>query len=88
MSSTATTPFSKKCEILSKFWLECRKDEKFRHFVEYNDLGLPLAYSVATSKITANEDVTLTIEETWDLLMGSLGIEDEGFSTLEELLNS
>jgi Zn-dependent M28 family amino/carboxypeptidase len=63
-----------------------RGDEEFRDFVEYNDLGLPLAYAVAENVISVSDKARLFIEETFDVFLAGLEIEDTGFETLDELL--
>ena len=48
MSEITTTPFSSKCEILGELWLKYRADyPDLEDFIEYNDLGLPIAYAIA-----------------------------------------
>ena len=73
--------------ILAELWMHYRDDEEFKDFIEYNDLGLPLAYGVANNLI---ESLTSTgetmVEETWDLFLAGLGIEDTGFEYLDDLL--
>jgi len=41
-------PSADKAAILSHFWMEFRDDEVLKDFVEFNDMGLPLAFFVAT----------------------------------------
>ena len=86
MSDTTTTPFSNKASILAELWMNHRADEEFRDFVEYNDLGLPLAYAIAENVVSVSDKARLFIEETFDVLIAGLEIDDEGFDTLEELL--
>lgn len=81
------TDFSNKCIILGELWLNYRDDEQFQDFVEYNDLGLPLAYLLAEGVVTNTEKAANFIEETWDLLVEALGIEDAGFTNLNEMLD-
>ncbi len=40
------TTFENKCAILADLWLNYKDNEELEDFVEYNDLGLPLAYGV------------------------------------------
>jgi hypothetical protein len=63
-----------------------RTDEEFRDFVEYNDLGLPLAYAIAENVVSVSDKAKLFIEETFDVLIAGLEIEDVGFDTLNDLL--
>ena len=67
--------FSSKCEILGSLWLDYGDDETFSDFIEYNDIGLPLAYTVSAGLATATPQGELYINETWDLLVEALGIE-------------
>lgn len=82
------TPFSNRCEILAELWLNHRDDEEFLDFVEYNDLGLPLSYAM-TSNIVTKLSVTgeNLINETWDLLMSALDLEDTGFESLDDVFD-
>jgi hypothetical protein len=63
-----------------------RGDEEFRDFIEYNDLGLPLAYAIAENVVGVSDKAKLFIEETFDVLLAGLDIEDTGFETLDEVL--
>ena len=81
------TPFSSKCIILGELWLNYRDDEEFIDFVEYNDLGLPLAYLLAEGIVQSNNKAEVFVSETWDLLIEALGIEDTGFQNLDEMLS-
>jgi hypothetical protein len=86
MSEITTTPFSNQAGILAELWMNHRGDEEFRDFVEYNDLGLPLAYAIAENVVSVSDKARLFIEETFDVLLAGLEIEDTGFETLDELL--
>lgn len=79
------TTFSSKCEILADLWLNYREDENFTDFVEYNDLGLPLAYLVFSNIAKIEEYGERFINETFDLLLAGLDIEDKGYETLEQV---
>lgn len=82
------TPFSDQCVILADLWLNYRTDEGFTDFIEYNDIGLPLAYAVTNGIAEVNSLGEGLIGETFDLLLEGLGIDDEGFLNLDELLNN
>lgn len=82
-----STPFSNRCIILGELWLNYRDDEEFEDFVEYNDLGLPLAYLLAEGIVTSNDKTEVFVNETWDLFIEALGIDDTGFSNLDEMLS-
>lgn len=81
-----TTSFVTRTEILADLWLNYRNDEEFTDFVEYNDLGLPLSYAIV-NKIVKNTPVAQDlVNETFDLLLAGLGIEDQGYDSLDDLL--
>lgn len=63
-----------------------RNEPEFKDFVEYNDLGLPLAYAVSADIVKATELSNKFILETWDILLEALKVEDEGYATLDDLL--
>lgn len=68
--------------------MDYRTDEEFQDFIEYNDLGLPLAYAVASDLIEILPIAESYIDETFSLLITSLGLTDTGFDSLEEILGS
>ena len=87
MSENSTTHFSDKCGILADLWMNYRDNEEFVDFVEYNDLGLPLAYMLSETVVKPTEMAEVFVNETFSLLLGALGIqEDTGFDTLDDLL--
>jgi hypothetical protein len=88
MSEPTTTPFSNQASILAELWMNHRTDEEFRDFIEYNDLGLPLAYAIAENVISVSDKARLFVEETFDVFLAGLEIEDTGFDSLDELLSS
>jgi hypothetical protein len=86
MTESATTPFANQVSILAELWLNYRQDEDFIDFIEYNDLGLPLAYAIANDIVDTSPKATAFIGETFDLLITALDVEDNGFDNLDELL--
>lgn len=83
---TNSTTYTDKCSILAELWLNYRNDEEFQDFIEYNDLGLPLAYAIDNDIVKSTEMAQRFVEETFDLFIASLETEDTGFETLDELL--
>jgi len=81
------THYTNQCEILAELWMNYRGDDDFTDFVEYNDLGLPLAYAIANDIVKSSEIAKKFVQETYDLLLTSLGIEDVGFETMEQVLD-
>lgn len=82
------TTFENKCIILSDIWLNYRNDTEFVDFIEYNDLGLPLAYAISEGIVDTTELATNFINETFDLLLAGLGIDDTGFEHLDDLMSA
>jgi hypothetical protein len=80
------TTLDNKLSILSELWLDYRDDEEFTDFIEYNDLGLPLAYAISTKIVEVTPSAEKFISETFDLLLAGLDVEDTGFEDLAEVL--
>lgn len=79
------TSFEDRCSILAELWMNYRKDQNFEDFISYNDLGLPLAY-LLDNKIVKSTPLSLKfINETFDLLLGSLELKDNGYVTLDDI---
>ena len=81
------TTYSNQCLILADLWLNFREDDEFKDFVRYNDIGLPLAYAIANGIVESTELAERFITETFELLLGGLGMEDTGFELLDDILN-
>ncbi len=84
--SNTNTDFSNRCNILADLWLNYKSETDFEDFIEYNDIGLPLAFAISQEIIPASDMATRYINETWDLFLESLGVTDTGYSSLDELL--
>ncbi len=86
MTENTSTTYSNQLAILAELWLNYRDDEEFVDFVEYNDIGLPLAYVLANDIVKSTDLAEKFIGETFDLLLAGLKIEkDTGFETLDDL---
>lgn len=85
MTDSTTTPFSSKTAILADLWLNYRNDEEFKDFIEYNDLGLPLAYAISNGIVESTDISQRFIEETFDLLLEGLNVEDNGYESIDDL---
>jgi hypothetical protein len=82
-----STKFKHKCNILADIWLNYRSDAELDDFIEYNDLGLPLAYAIAEGIVESTPLAKTFVEETFDLLLSGLDMEeDTGFKNLDEIL--
>jgi hypothetical protein len=81
-----TTTFENKTTILADLWLNYRYDKEFTDFVEYNDLGLPLAYAIHEGIVDTTDLANNFVNETFDLLLAGMGITDDtGFENMEDL---
>jgi hypothetical protein len=82
------TDFSNKCAILSELWMNHRDEEALADFVEYNDLGLPMAYLINTELVTPNKSAEIYIDETFSLLAAAIGVDPEGdYQTLNQMFS-
>jgi hypothetical protein len=80
------TDFTKVCEILGTLYANYKEDEEFKDFIDFNDLGLPLAYFVTENLCEVSDDGARYITETWTLFVHSLGLQDIGFEALDQML--
>jgi hypothetical protein len=78
--------FENKITILAELWMNYRDDEELQDFVEYNDLGLPLAYFLVNEIVLPTSQSELYINETYDLFIASLQVADREWESLDELL--
>lgn len=85
MEST-NTPYSEICSILGELWLSYKTDSEFEDFIEYNDIGLPLAFAIAEGIIPNAPMAEQYIRETWALFLEGLEIQDKGYKSLDEIL--
>lgn len=83
-----STDFDSKCKILGQLWMNHRDDPGFSIFVEYNDLGLPLAFMIAEGIVDAPTEAAHSfVTEAFDMFLDVLKMEDTGFSSLEDMLD-
>ena len=79
------TSFEDRCSILAELWMNYRNDQNFEDFISYNDLGLPLAYLLDNEIVKSTPLSLKFINETFDLLLGSLELQDNGYVTLDDV---
>lgn len=82
------TDFRDICKILGELYTNYKEDEEFKDFIEFNDLGLPLAYFVGENLCEVSDDGARYITETWNLFLAGLDIKDTGWNSLEEMFES
>ncbi len=85
-SDNTATQFTDRVAILAELWTNYKGDEEFADFIEYNDLGLPLAYAIDNGIVKSSSLAEQFINETFELLLAGLAIEDTGFETLDDIL--
>lgn len=82
-----TTPYHKKCSILSELWTGYKNNKDMADFFEYNDLGLPLAFIIDQKIVKSTPKAQVYVEQTFELLVDSLGLDpDDEFESLDEML--
>ena len=79
------TDFTKVCEILGSLYANYTEDEDLKDFIEFNDLGLPLAYFVSEGLAEVSDDGARYITETWQLFLASMDIQDTGWDSLDQI---
>ena len=80
------TTYENKLNILSELWMNYRDEPEFVDFIEYNDLGLPMAYCLQAGIVKTTDMADKFINETFELLLAGLGAEDQGFESLDEIM--
>ena len=82
------TNFSSQAGILADLWINFRGEEQFSDFIEYNDIGLPLAYYIHTDLVTPTDQAKMFVEETFNLLCAALGLDVDGeYESLNEMFD-
>ena len=80
-----TTDYATKVEILCEVWTWQEDNKDFQDFIEWNDLGLPLAHLISNGIVESTTLAEELINHTFNSLMELLKIEDTGFANYEEL---
>jgi hypothetical protein len=69
--------YKTKCTILADLWMNYREDKEFEDFIDYNDLGLPMAYMLYEGLVAEiTEAGQIYINETFNLLITALNINE------------
>jgi hypothetical protein len=85
--TTTSTDYSKQIEILNNLFLNNRDEERFADFVDFNDVGLPLAYAIFQGIVQSTPMAEDIIKETFQLLLALFNINnDTGFTSLSQIL--
>lgn len=82
--------FETVCGILGELYTNYRDSKDFRSFIEFNDLGLPLAFLTNEGLIVElSDDGRRYVIDTFDMFIGSLKVDPDDIMegmTLDELL--
>jgi len=80
------TSFETMCSILAELWSNYRQDKELEDFIEYNDLGLPLAFLIDSSLVDASPMAKDYVVETWQIFLAALGLENDiEWKSLEQI---
>ena len=75
-------------DILGNFYINYKEDKSVKEFIEFNDIGLPLAF-LTSENLCQPTDIAITyIQETFNMLLATMGLEDIGFDSLDHLLDT
>jgi hypothetical protein len=82
------TSFDSKALIVGQVWGQHKDDEELADFFAYNDVGVPLAFAFAEGIVNHTPTLEKYINETFDLLLEALNIEDAGFDDYHDLMDA
>ena len=77
MRRSESHTFSNRCRILSELWFDYRNDADLKNFMEYNNLGLPIAYAIHGEIVLPTELAKQYVNETFELFAESLGLDPQ-----------
>lgn len=77
--------FADRCGILGQFWYEFRDDEDLKPFISYNDVGLPLAWFIATGVVTPLPMAEEYVNETFAMFLDAMEVTEEEVADIDNL---
>jgi len=78
--------FADKTGILGQLWIDFRDDDNFSAFMDYNDIGVPMAYYLAEGLINGLTPLgEQYVEESLDMMFKLLEITEAEVDGLEEI---
>ena len=80
-----TTTFENKALILGQVWMQHKSDNEMADFFAYNDIGVPLAFAFAEGIVNYTPTIEQYVNESFDLLLEAISIDDAGFEDLQDL---
>lgn len=84
-----STDYSKQVDILHDIFYNHVGEERFDDFVDFNDIGLPLAYAIHEGIVESTPLAEDLVRQTFTLLLDLFGIDDDtGFDSLEQIMSA
>ena len=84
------TDFVTQCLILGQLYANYKEEKDFKAFIEYNDLGLPLAYLTAQGLVVeVSDDGRRYVIDTFEMFIKSINLTEDDIiegMTLDEVL--
>jgi hypothetical protein len=78
--------FADKTGILAQLWIDFRDDDNFKAFMDYNDIGVPMAYYVAEGLVNGLTDLgEQYVEESIEMMFKLLDITEAEVEELHEI---
>lgn len=78
--------FADKTGILGQLWIDFRDDDNFSAFMDYNDIGVPMAYYLAEGLVSGLTPLgEQYVEESIDMMFKLLEITESEVDGLEEI---
>lgn len=77
--------FTDRCGILGQFWYDFRDDPTVKPFMEYNDVGMPLAWFIATGVVTPLPMAEEYINETFAMFLAAMEVTEEDVADVDNL---
>jgi hypothetical protein len=72
--------------LLGDFWLNYKDEEGFEDFVEYNDIGLPLAFMISEDIVMSTPVAEIYVNEAWELLCAAMNVDSkQDYDSLEDM---
>ena len=85
------TDFATQCVILGELYENYKEAKDFKAFIEYNDLGLPLAYLIAQGLVVeVSDDGKRYIFDTFEMFLESIKLSEDDIiegMTLDEVFS-
>jgi hypothetical protein len=83
-----TTDYAKRSEILHHLWINYNDNEDFEEFIDLNDLGLPMAYFIHKGIVESTPMAEDLVNQSFQALLDMFEVEDKGFKSLQQILNT